>query len=241
MLVKDTDRLIREARTNALESYADRVNRWTLECASKCVVVPGDPNTPLNPWRQMGTPIGYQRFEKLIDDLSPILATSVHPNNDQRGVIWLLKNGEREYVSAYDRALLPELSVFRGYWCWEADPNYRFKRVDRADLVGAPKPVSLQQADDLIKSCGMQGAISELQKRQADDNPDYRPGQIKVLKKAGEAIRGWRTHLVYCVQHGACSLSDVERVLPKYGLRPHVDNASWATMTGRRSDVVAEA
>lgn len=233
MLVKDEIRLRREAATNALEAYEERVNRWTAECLNKKVVVPGDSDTPLNPYRQAGQSIGYRKFERLIDALSPWLATSVHPGNAARGVVWRLRSDGRDYVTAYDRAILPELSIFRGYWVWEADPDYRWKTLDRADLR-APKPVTLQQADDLIRSKGMQGALSELKKREADIDPDYRPGQRKVLKLAGEAIRGWRTHLVKCVQMEACSLGDIERLLPKFGLRAHLDNASWANWTGRK-------
>ena len=233
MLVKDQILLQRDAATTALEAYEERVNRWTLECFRKRVVVPGDQDTPLNPYRQAGRALPFERFERLVDALGPNLATSVHPANAARGVVWRLTPGGREYVTAYDRALLPELSIFRGRWVWEADPEYRFKTVERADIKAVG--VSLQAADDLLKSKGFKGALSELQKRQEDSDPDSRPGQRKVLKLAGEAIRGWRTHLVKCVQQGACTLGDVERVLPKFGLPMHVDNASWALGTGRQA------
>lgn len=235
MLVRDEARQARDVATQALESYEDRVNRWTAETLGRGIILPTDHNTVINPVKQAGRTLTCRQFEKLISKLSFNLATEVHPHNPARGCIWFVKPSSREFVSAYDRAILPEYSIFKARWVWKPDPEYFAGATRRT--VERPKGagVTLQEADRLIREKGKNGALQYLREKRSDSDPDYRPGQRRVLELAGEAIRGWRTHLVYCVQHGACTLGDVERALVVSGLPAHADNAHWARFTGRQS------
>lgn len=245
MVVKDTVRQQRDEQAAIIDAYADRVNSWTKETLSRGVVAPSD--QLLNPEHQRGHIMMPAQLERILAAMGPNLLTDVHPRCPQRKCIWFVKpDGSREFISAYENGPMPEYSIFTARYEWVPDTDYlgstsdNPRVIERADMRGGSTPVSLQAAHDLLQTKGHDGALAELKKRQANEvDPDVRPGMKKVLKLGAEGIRGWRTHLVYVVQHGVATLGDVERALAAEKLPANVDNASWARQTGAQAAAVA--
>jgi hypothetical protein len=132
---------------------------------------------------------------------------------------------------------MPEYSIMNARWRWKPDPDFALGRrtLHRSETRGVP--VTLQEASDLIDSKGIQGAKKELLQRREDvglNDPDYRPGFIKVLEQWSEAIRGWRAVLVRIVQSGFVSLPEVQKAIRELEDPANV-RASWAVKTGQQS------
>lgn len=246
MLIQDTIRQERAAKALAIEQYAAQVNSWTRDTLARGTVSLGDyANTLINPQRQMGHMMYPTQLERIVAAMGPSLMTEVHPHNSARKCIYVVRSdGAREFISAYENGPMPEYSIFTAHYEWVPDLDYLGsagdspKVIERKDAHGAP--VSNQVAHELLKKLGPAGALAELRKRASDSlDPENRPGMTKVLKLGAEGIRGWRTHLVYIVQHQAATLGDLARALCAENLPAYVDNASWALGTGARQEQLA--
>ncbi len=185
----------------------------------------------LDPQAQRGRTMQPWQLEQILAATCPSLIFKVHPQKDWiKGAYRQLPGSpEATYLFAFENRPMPEYDVRYAIRKWIPDPDC--KRLERGDLRG-DKPVTLEQARDLLKKHGKEGAVAELMKRQ--NNAD-RVGYIPVVELGGTAIRGWRSVLARAVELKLMTVTDAENVAFKFGTG---DRAAWAAHLGKQSLLV---
>lgn len=232
MVIKDSVAVKRALKGQAQEAYAHQVNQWTQEQLGGASVVTNIYDSELNPKRQLGRELpNPEALEVILKKLSPNFVFEASPNPTKKRLRFQVPGEvESRYICLYENGPMPEYSIMNAQWRWEPDPDFALglRKIERSEVRGTP--VTLQQAYDLIRDKGIDGAKAELLQRRADsgqNDPDYKPGFRKVLKKWNEAVRGWRPVLAMIVQSGLVGLNDIQRTANE--LRdPTTVRASWA-------------
>jgi hypothetical protein len=226
MLVKDEALQARHAQASARAGYADRVNEATLNELARARIMEDGDLAPNNPARQLGRCLTPAEFEaQIVAPLGvPNLLFEVHPTNRNRRCMYQIRDGEKHLICVYENNPMPEMSIVTGVIKWVPDPAYvgeGGRPVERADLPASVRPVTVEQASILIAKGGVQHLSDELNKRIADVEPTHL-GMLKIMTPGAEKIRGWRTVLVYMMQHGLVSPEQIRNVVAD------LDRASWA-------------
>lgn len=234
MLVLDQQRIDRNAKGALQEAYAHECASWASSQLANARVIEDVNLSPINPERQMGRLYATcQRLEEELRLASPnFVFEPVVKNPTKKRLSYRLPGGTLDQLGLYESGVTPEWSVMTASYRWEPDPQYALGalRIERSDLRAVP--VSLQEANDLLKTYGPQGARQELLRRRQDNHdPNVRPGFIRVLEVVREAIRGWRTVLVRPLQAGYLTLSQVQAIARNLGGTE--ERANWARATGK--------
>lgn len=236
MLILDEQRLERNAKGQAQESYADKVNQWTKEQLGSARVIADLDLSPSNPQRQLGTLLpGPQKLEKVLESFSPNFVFEQF-NLTKKRMSFQKPDGTLHRICVYEAGPTPEYSIMNAMWKWEADPDFALgnRTFERDEMRGTP--VTMQEAYDLIQELGPEKAKEELLRKRADSGQaesDYRPGFKKVLQTWSEAVRGWRSVLVMPLQQGFITLSQAQKAVRILGGLE--DRASWSMKTGSQS------
>ncbi len=238
MLILDEQRVQRNAKGIAQESYADQVNRWTKEQLGSARVIADIDLSPSNPQRQLGTLLpGPQKLEKILTSFSPNFVFEQFSPSKKR-MSFRLPNGTLERICVYEAGPTPEYSIMNAMIKWEADPDFALgkRTLQRDEVRGVP--VTMQEAFDLVRDLGHDRAMEELLRKRSDsgqNDPDYRPGFKKVLQTWSEAVRGWRSVLVMPLQKGFITLSQARKAVELLG--GVEDRASWTASIGAQSNL----
>ena len=236
MLVLDEQRVRRNAASEAQQKYADQVNAWTMEQLGSARIIADQDLSASNPQRQLGHMLpGPANLETVLRRLSPNFVFQ-QGLPGKKTLSYAMPDGTLQRVCVYEAGPTPEYSIMNAKWVWKADPAYALgqRPLCRDEVRG--EPVTLQQAYDLIRELGPQGAKQELLRRRNGDgldDADYRPGFIKVLETWSEAVRGWRAVLVRPLQQGLITLAQAKQAVKDLGGTE--DRASWAVSTAQRA------
>lgn len=181
----------------------------------------------LDPEAQWGRCMNPQILEGIMHAACPDLVFKRHPDKPHIKNVYRPVAGELIHLFPYEGRTMPEYDIRYAIERWVPDPACN--RLDRADLR-ADRPVSLQDASDLLAKHGVQGAVAELMKRTTNGD---KVGYLRVRELGGTAIRGWRSVLSKLVELKLMTVTDAERVAFKYG--SSTERSSWAAHLGKQA------
>jgi hypothetical protein len=171
-----------EARTDQARQYVEQVLAQGRMMGA----------TATNLEAQMGRGMMSEEFERHAKKLVRSLWTTDHPANPNMRVMYALPpNGEKEYISAYEKGLMPEYSVFESTEEETYDPSYLgpgARKTRRADL---PRILDFKLEADLDPKSPNYGDVRG--PGFVFDNSQPRPGLIRRTVPGRELRRGWRT------------------------------------------------
>ena len=175
-----------------------------------------------NPEVQKGTALTHEQFEKRLGKLNKNLQFEDHPSNPTKRCAYLRRPDGLEYLTVYERGVLPENSVFQEVIKEDLDPmifsNPKFV-IERADL---PKHEVIRPTVDESGNIISVGDV-------LFDERDPAPGKIRRKTAWSEVIRGWRTVLIRMLEWGVITKEATEREFGSSNTR------NWAEKLGKRS------
>lgn len=183
MLIRDSEQQIREAAGDSRRLAAHTAKQKLVEdLANQC-----EPEEWADMERQTGRPMSHDQLENTIRNLSPYkdnLRFLDHPWMPEKRVAYVLEpGGNLQYISAYNRGMIPEFCKMQEAYEYVPDP----------DLPTTKDGIPLINADVLTKT------------------PE-KPGFIKRRVKGEEEIRSWRSVLVRFVTYGLIEAETVLRL-----------------------------
>lgn len=208
-LTVDSEMQSKWAAEVPVEKHAQDVADWVKIQSENALFLEAEGFRSANYQKQLGHALTHEQLEARLQKLIPQLKFEYSEFNSTKRRAYLELDGEKVTVCAYEAAPegtpMPERSVIFVKDTILPDPSV--KKVSRQDL-----PKYHQLPDGSFKFEG----------------PPL--GTKTILEPYGEAVRGWRTVLLYCVIAGLVSPAAVEA---EFG----ADNtANWAYHLKKRAD-----
>ncbi len=187
--VFDSAALSRQTQVLALEKQRDQARQYAEQILAQGRML-GPDATKLE--AQLGRQLTHEEFERRAKKLVRSLWITQHPTNAAMRIMYLLRpDGKKDYISAYEKGLMPEYSLFEEVVEEVHDPAYlgpRAKVTSRKDL---PKIVDFHLEVETDRNSPNYGDVRGPGFVFDDSQP--RPGMIRRKIPGRELRRGWRT------------------------------------------------